>query len=168
MASLAAATLFALTACSGGTRLNGEGTVGTVNFCSSVTRCQDAMTRIVGHHVLLPSLTGLTFASGATGVQHSQSGLVGRLSFRDSTLAGFDVYGPGQIQGPDLFKCDGPSSTPAVTPGGRHVCWIHESDGYFATKYVSQGLLYQAYSSDSLIHLSDDRSWALTLVDSYN
>lgn len=164
----AAAAWFVLTACGAATPASNNGSVAELHLCSSAAKCQQAMIRVVGHHVLLPSLTGFTFASGATGVEHSKSGLIGTLSFRNSALAGLDVYAAGQIQGSDLSKCDGPVSTPVVTPGGRHVCWIQESNGYFATKYVSQGLLYQAYSSESLVPQSQDRAWALTLVDSYS
>ena len=126
------------------------------------------MARIVGHHVLMPRLAGLSLGSGLIGTKHGQTGFVGQLWYHNAPLVGFDVYGPGQIRGSNLSRCDGSVSTPAVTPKGRSVCWIHESNGYVAVRYVSEGLLYEAYSGDSIIHASDDRSWALALVDTYS
>lgn len=169
MASLGLIALSATTGCGSSSPLSTQGTVGPTQSCSSATACQEAMTRIVGHQVLLPRGPGLTFASGLVGIKHGTTGFVGAIWYRkDSPLGGFQVYGPGRIMGSNLGRCSGIDSTPTATPTGLTVCWTHHSDGYFQTRYLSDGLLYEAYGSDSLVHGTDVRSWALGLVDSYS
>ena len=166
--SLSLIAFSATTGCGSSSPLSAQGTIGAARSCSSATACQEAMTRIVGHQVLLPRGPDLTFASGLVGIRNGKTGFVGAIWYRkDSPLGGFQVYGPGQIIGSDLGKCGGIYSTPTATPTGRSVCWTHHASGYFQTRYVSGGLLYEAYGSDSLVHVTDVRSWALGLVDSY-
>lgn len=162
--------LLSATVASCGNNSRGQALAGAPAECHSLALCQEEMSGQAKKSVMVPHEAGLVVRFGVARGLHSRPGLVGEVYFsRTSPLAGFEVYQATA----GLESCGQGTSTQATTPGGRSVCWTHDSNGFFSTKFVANGLLYQAYSSDAILGRNgsqpmESRKWALHLVDTYS